>query len=341
MDSQPTTNYSPEMNLYQAPYDNKKLLVLDLDETLVHCRMEAFETATTLVSVQIEGCFVTVHIAKRPGVKAFLKEMSKYYTIALYTSSLKEYAEAVLKTLRIKDYFTYVCHREQCINSRGKKAEKMLSIFNRPPQDIILIDDSAVHVENQPYNILIVKKFQGQVKDKELQRITPFLKALANVPDVRPVSENFIQFKREAKAKAKADSTADTSILTKGLGDKAPKKKLIQVLNTQFKQKPRSPKKVVDKSNFENTDEGIAQLNLAQRMSFRNQKRLLFDMLRGQSPVKKSAKGGGYSDDGSNKPVKIETVECLEYNIETDDFTEVDLQPAQEYESIPTASFPQ
>lgn len=181
--------------------------------------------------------------------------------------------------------------------------------------------DSDVHIENQPHNILIVKKFQGQAKDKELKKLTPFLKFLAKVPDVRSVSENFARFRKEAKA------LVDTSILTKGLGDKTPKAKLLQALNTQFKQKPRSPKKVIDKSNFENTDEGVVQWNLTQRMISRSQKRLIFDQMRSQSP---------------KKVAKFETVECLEYNVVLeDDFMEADLQPAQEYESLPNTTFPQ
>ena len=33
---------------------------------------------------------MTIHIAKRPGLKAFLKKMSKHYQLALYTSSVRE-----------------------------------------------------------------------------------------------------------------------------------------------------------------------------------------------------------------------------------------------------------
>ena len=51
-------------------------LVLDLDETLIHCLDQ--QEITPLI---------------RPGTVKFLEEMSKYYEVVIFTASVKDYAD--------------------------------------------------------------------------------------------------------------------------------------------------------------------------------------------------------------------------------------------------------
>ena len=65
--------YPPFLPL--LPYADKKFtLVLDLDETLVH-----------YVESEREG-----HVLVRPGTQTFLKEMSQYYEISIFTAALQD-----------------------------------------------------------------------------------------------------------------------------------------------------------------------------------------------------------------------------------------------------------
>ena len=57
-------------------------LVLDLDETLIHCLDQ--QEITPLI---------------RPGTEKFLEEMSKYYEVVIFTASVKDYADTILDQL--------------------------------------------------------------------------------------------------------------------------------------------------------------------------------------------------------------------------------------------------
>ena len=57
--------------------NNEKILVLDLDETLVHCSFYPLAHYDNCVSIQIEGVPYNVYVQKRPGVTEFLDEVRK------------------------------------------------------------------------------------------------------------------------------------------------------------------------------------------------------------------------------------------------------------------------
>eukprot|EP00331_Platyophrya_macrostoma_P020372 CAMPEP_0176471314 /NCGR_PEP_ID=MMETSP0127-20121128/41062_1 /TAXON_ID=938130 /ORGANISM="Platyophrya macrostoma, Strain WH" /LENGTH=250 /DNA_ID=CAMNT_0017865945 /DNA_START=172 /DNA_END=924 /DNA_ORIENTATION=- len=223
--------------------------------------------------MKTQGCFVTIHIAKRPGLKAFLKKMSKYYQLALYTSSIREYAYAVLNSLRIRKFFAAVLHREHCERVDGGKLEKRLSIIKKAPADIILVDDSVFHRNNQPDNIFNIKEFRGDMDDNELSNVTNFLKAMSKVPDVRSVEKKFEEFQK--------NPVLGESITTNGLGERTYKTKLIQLLNDQYRHKTREVE--YDQTSFEDIDEGITDEN-EQKISVVNMsKQLCFELAKSDS----------------------------------------------------------
>lgn len=53
----------------------------------------------------------------------------------------------------------------------------------------------------QPQNGFLIQAFYGDMRDKELLRLTPFLAFLANLDDVRPVREWAKKFRKEPKLK--------------------------------------------------------------------------------------------------------------------------------------------
>jgi len=55
---------------------NKKTLVLDLDETLVHSSFKPPDKADIVLPVDIEGKICYVYVLVRPGTLTFLQELA-------------------------------------------------------------------------------------------------------------------------------------------------------------------------------------------------------------------------------------------------------------------------
>ena len=56
-------------------------LVLDLDETLVHCSVDAVEKADLTFPVDFNGQVYEVHVRKRPNMDRFLETVSKHFEV--------------------------------------------------------------------------------------------------------------------------------------------------------------------------------------------------------------------------------------------------------------------
>jgi TFIIF-interacting CTD phosphatase-like protein len=79
----------------------RKTLVLDLDETLVHCSVT--EPADHIVDftfpVQFHGETYSVHVKCRPYLQQFLNEVCQHFEVIVFTASQKVYADALLNIL--------------------------------------------------------------------------------------------------------------------------------------------------------------------------------------------------------------------------------------------------
>ena len=61
-----------------AKFKDKKTLVLDLDETLVHSSFFPFEKNDIVLNVNFDGIYYNIYVLLRPWVEQFIKEMGKY-----------------------------------------------------------------------------------------------------------------------------------------------------------------------------------------------------------------------------------------------------------------------
>jgi import inner membrane translocase subunit TIM50 len=71
--------------------------------------------------------------------------------------------------------------------------EQDLSYLNRDLSKVIIIDTNAKHVRAQPENAIILPKWTGDAKDKELVSLVPFLEFIHTMQysDVRKVIKSF------------------------------------------------------------------------------------------------------------------------------------------------------
>ncbi|KAG2789343.1 hypothetical protein Pcac1_g2095 [Phytophthora cactorum] len=167
-----------------SPNDaDKKCLVLDLDETLVHSSFRPTDNYDFIIPVNIDGTIHHVYVCKRPGAEEFLIEMAKYYEIVVYTASLSKYADPLLDKLDPEGVIRYRLYREHCVQYEGNYV-KDLSLLDRDISQTIIVDNSPMAYAFHPRNAIGCSSFIDDPNDRELESISRFLTKFQDVEDV-------------------------------------------------------------------------------------------------------------------------------------------------------------
>lgn len=174
----------------------KHLLVLDLDETLIH----AAETPTTQQTpwdFQIFSYFIW----KRPYLSHFLTTIFDWFDVAVWTSSSDSYAQAIVSHIfEEPQRLAFVWTRTRCTQCYDrdsglyywrKNLNKVKRVTRRPLEQILMLDDTPEKLERHYGNIVQLTSFEGNHMDTELHDILPYLNRLRIVENVRVVEKRY------------------------------------------------------------------------------------------------------------------------------------------------------
>ena len=208
---------------------DKKILLIDLDETLIHSDFnleylndKKVKYDTIIKFKDTESDFeenyedyydmrrkklkhelfneekeYKVGVFIRKGAKEFLTEVSKYFVVGIFTASVKAYADAVIDYLDPnKNLIQFRLYRNNCINVNDKIFVKDLRIIKGIDiKDIILLDNSIYSFSAQINNGILVNSFFNDKNDIELYNVLGYLlNFLVKAEDVRVVNEQFFNF---------------------------------------------------------------------------------------------------------------------------------------------------
>lgn len=175
----------PNLNLFRSL--KPLILVLDLDETLVHCKKEKpdFECEELTVFGK-EGKTERYFISKRPDLGHFIEELSKFYTLVVFTSSQQEYADSVIDHIDLRRRIKQRFYRKSCIRDVNGYV-KDLRVTKLPLDRTIMVDNSRIAFKMNEENAIHIKPWLGiDESDNELEQLMIVLLGLIKEPgDIR------------------------------------------------------------------------------------------------------------------------------------------------------------
>ncbi|KAI3904288.1 hypothetical protein MKW92_013034 [Papaver armeniacum] len=192
----------------------KKLLVLDLDETLVHRSKSITSNRSTDKTCDFpytkENNY-TYYVRLRPYAQKFLERVSELFDVVIFTASSKGNADRVLDFLDPQGkLFVGRYYHDSCTYLVDGSYVKDLRIFNADLAKVILVDDRPTNFRWQRDNGISVASWYSDPQDDELDRLLPFLESLAAANDVRPIiAERFTCSKNDKRGCGKQEKSTE------------------------------------------------------------------------------------------------------------------------------------
>ncbi|KAJ5185921.1 NLI interacting factor [Penicillium cf. griseofulvum] len=182
----------------------QKTLVLDLDETLIHSlakggrmssghMVEVKLSIPTTTSLSPGGPQTTLgpqhpilyYVHKRPHCDEFLRKVSKWYKLVIFTASVQEYADPVIDWLESeRKYFQGRLYRQHCTFRNGAYI-KDLSSVEPDLSKVMILDNSPMSYIFHEDNAIPIEGWINDPTDNGLLHLIPMLEALQSVTDVR------------------------------------------------------------------------------------------------------------------------------------------------------------
>ena len=138
-------------------------LVLDIDETISH-------------SIKLSFGY---YFLLRPGTIEFLNELSNYYEIDIFTSSLKNYADFIIDKIDpFGNLISYRLYKHHVTYEKGKSV-KNLNMIGRDLNKIIFVDNLESNAKYNLKNLCHISSWINDIYDDELIKLKDKLKYLA------------------------------------------------------------------------------------------------------------------------------------------------------------------
>ena len=166
-------------------------LALDLDETLVHCSVQPIPNPELTFTVQFNGADYTVYVRTRPYMADFLRTVSQWYEVVIFTASQQVYADRLLDILDVGGWVEHRVFRDSCVCYEGNFL-KDLTVLGRDMRRVAIVDNSIQAFGFQVENGIPIESWFDDEADCELKKLLPFLERMKDAQDVRPlITETF------------------------------------------------------------------------------------------------------------------------------------------------------
>lgn len=180
--------------------DRHILLVLDLDETLIHARGEPLRRPADHV-------IYDYHIYRRPHLDAFMEACFDSYAVGIWSSASDAYVQAVVEqVIRQTDRLQFIWGRSKASFSRVSRDDGLsffdpwnhrhylkplakLKRFGWPLERMLIVDDTPEKCARNYGNAIYPSEYEGQLHDDELLLLARYLESIKNVANVRKIEK--------------------------------------------------------------------------------------------------------------------------------------------------------
>lgn len=179
-----------------------KLIVLDIDETLVHA-------TNKMLHDNYDFKVFDYFVYKRPFLDEFLLELKKHFKVAVWSSASDDYVQEIVAQIFPKEYeLQFVWGRSKCtlqIDSQSIDDYGYFDYFNHMNyskilkkvarkgyakiEDILIVDDTPRKCKYNYGNAIYPTEFLGNQDDNELEMLLPYLISIKDVENVRQIEK--------------------------------------------------------------------------------------------------------------------------------------------------------
>ena len=170
-------------------------IVLDLDETLIHCPRNSL-TKQNRLAFEKNGIMVFelgngVPVLLRPGFHEFLQAITANFDyIFVFTAATKLYAKEVVDSIFKGTVVEAVWSREHCYIEKAPNTDEILAVkkllrgkihkgFHLDQDNTLIVDDRDDVSEGNVYagggNHFVIKPFTGNSNDDELYKLCKYI----------------------------------------------------------------------------------------------------------------------------------------------------------------------
>lgn len=174
-----------------TPNPNQTLLILDLDETMIHASTEPLGSKP-------DFRIGPYHVYCRPFLSEFLARCGEVYRLAVWSSASTDYVGATVAQIVPKETNLAFCWtRDRCTRrfdeelqeefyvKNLKKVERLGFSLNR----VLIVEDEPRKVRSHFGNAIYLRPFVGSETDDELMTLSKYLPTISSVTNVRDIEK--------------------------------------------------------------------------------------------------------------------------------------------------------
>ena len=170
--------------------NQKNLLILDLDECLIHAAEKELDTACDFVMDQF-------FVYRRPHLDEFLEQMQSAYALAVWSSGTELYVMELLAHIAPDIKFEFVFDRNRCTRrfDPERKDYFFLKDLKKVKESgfdldrVLILEDEPRKVSRHYGNLVYVRPFYGGRSDEELPPLAQYLLSIKDESNLRSIDK--------------------------------------------------------------------------------------------------------------------------------------------------------